>query len=135
MFDELQAAWITEQYASYKAILLPSMTKQLSTAGLILDLDSLPTRPYPFKQLFIKWLISINKDRLEKGLPIFVNQVIVRTCPLWNIIKCPLKKITLTKEGVFNKPTKTVQTIGSKPTTRSINTSMRPKRSLIRPHK
>lgn len=121
MFDELKAEWITEEYKSYKAILLPSMTKQLSISGLILDLDSLPLKPVPFKELFIRWLILINKDRLAKGLPVFISQQIVRTCPLWNIVKCPLKKINLTKEGMFNKPTRSIQTIGSKGTMGSIN--------------
>jgi len=123
MFEELKEEWITKQYTSYKAILIPSMTKQLSISGLILDLDSLPTRPFPFKELFIRWLISINKERISQGLPVFVNQAIIRMCPLWNVIKCPLKKIKLTKEGMFNKPAKSVQTIGSKGPARSINTT------------
>ena len=133
MFDDLQAAWITENYKSYKAILIPSMNKQLSVSGLILDLDSLPIRPIPFKELFIRWLIAINKDRLARGLPVFINQTVVRTCPLWNLIKCPLKKIKLTKEGMFNKPTKTVQTIGSRPPTRAINRSLPSQSGINKP--
>jgi hypothetical protein len=133
MFDELKEEWITQSYMSYKAILLPSMTKQLGISGLILDLDSLPIRPIPFKELFIRWLISINKDRLKQGLPIFINQQIVRMCPLWGMIKCPLKKIELTKEGMFNKPTKTFKTIGSRPPARTINTKQTKK--VTGPHK
>jgi hypothetical protein len=121
MFDELQEAWITEEYKSYRGILVPSLTKQLSTAGLILDLDSLPTKPYPFKELFIRWLISINKPRLMKKEPIIITQLIVMKCPLWRIVKCPLKRIDLTKEGVFNKPSVATTSFGPKGPVGSIN--------------
>ena len=124
MFDEIQEAWITDTYSSYKAILVPSVTKQLSTVGWLLDLNSLPTQPYPFKELFIRWLISINKDRINKGLPVIVTQQIVRMCPLWSIVRCPLKRIKLTKEGMFNKPHHSVVSIGSRPPARSINTQV-----------
>jgi len=120
-FDDLKAAWITELYKSYSALLLPSIDKQLSTAGLILDLNSLPTYPYPFKELFIRWLISINRQRVERGAPIIITKEIVLKCPIWKIVKCPLKRVKLTKERMFNKPIATVGSIGSKPTMGSIN--------------
>jgi len=121
MFDELQEAWITELYSSNRAILIPSMTKQLSTVGLILDLDTLPSKPYPFKELFIRWLISVNKPRLMKNEPIIITQSIIIKCPIWKIVKCPLKRITLTKEGTFNKPTVAVTSFGPNGTIGSIN--------------
>jgi len=113
MFDELKQAWITELYLSYQGILLPSMKKQLHMHGLFLDLDSLPHQPFPFKELFIRWLISINKERISKGEPIFVNRQIVLACPLWKIVKCPLKKIKLTQESMFNRPTSSIGSVGS----------------------
>jgi len=121
VFDDLKAAWITELYKSYKGILLPSVDKQLSHHGLILDLDSLPQAPIPFKELFIRWLISVNRDRINKGDSVIVTKEIVLQCPLWRIIKCPLKRLTLTKEGMFNKPGVTRGTIGTKGTIGSIN--------------
>lgn len=105
--------WITEMYKSYKAILIPSVTKQLSSSGLILDLDSLPLKPIPFKELFIRWLISINKDRISRGQDIFITKGIILTCPLWRAIKCPIKSIKLTQEGMFNRPKQTVGSIGT----------------------
>ena len=122
MFDDLQAVWITELYKSYKGILIPSMKNQLSTSGLFLDLDSLPLKPYPFKELFIRWLIFINKDRIKYNQPIFINAAIIHTCPLWRIVKCPIKKITLTKEGLFGKPTSPVGSIGTIGTNKTIGT-------------
>ena len=121
MFDDLKQAWITEIYKSYRGILLPSMSSQLSTQGLILDLDSLPLKPLPFKELFIRWVISVNKKRISKKESILITKEIVLQCPLWKIVKCPLKKMNLTKEGMFNKPKKSVGTFGTVPTFGSIN--------------
>lgn len=117
MFNELREEWITKSYNLQKGILIPSIEKQLSTVGWILDLNSLPTKPFQFKELFIRWLISINRQRIEKGLEIIVTYQIIRMCPLWNIVKCPIKRITLTKESLFNKPS-----IGSNGTTGTIGT-------------
>ena len=114
MFDELNELAITELYTSYKAIILPSVNNQLSTSGLILDLDSLPVHPVPFKELFIRWLISINKKRIAQGEQVFVSRESVLSCPLWRLIKCPLKSLKLTKEGMFNKPKVSTIPIGSK---------------------
>jgi hypothetical protein len=122
MFEDLREKWITDAYLDYKAILVPSISKQLSTVGWILDLNSLPTKPFPFKELFIRWLISVNKLRIEKQQPIIITISIIKMCPIWNIVKCPLKKIKLTKEEMFNKPKSSVSTIGTKSSTRSINT-------------
>jgi len=113
MFDDLKEEWITKAYLSYKAILIPSITKQLSTAGWMLDLNSLPTTPFPFKELFIRWLISINKQRIQKNEPIVVTLSIIKMCPLWKIVKCPIKSIKLTKESMFNRPKSSTGSIGS----------------------
>jgi hypothetical protein len=121
MFDELKEVWITDLYKSYKGILLPSIKKQLSMSSLFLDLNSLPTKPYPFKELFIRWLISINKQRISRNEPIIVNKAIVLMCPLWRIVKCPLIKMELTKDGMFNKPKVVTGTIGTKSSVGTIN--------------
>jgi len=121
MFNDLKELWITNLYKSYWAILLPSIEKQMTTSGLVLDLDSLPTQPIPFKELFIRWLISIQRDRIEKGAGVIVTKEIVLACPLWKVVKCPLKRVKLTKEALFNRPTTSKKSIGSKPSVRSIN--------------
>jgi len=122
MFDELKEAWITELYKSYRGLLLPNMEKQLHMHGLFLDLDSLPNHPFHFKELFIRWLISVNKDRLLRGEGIFVNKQVVMACPLWKIVKCPLKRIKLTKEAMFNRPTSSVGTMGTLGTKGAVGT-------------
>jgi hypothetical protein len=123
LFDDLKSDWITQMYLTYHALILPSVDKQLSMGGWMLDLGSLPTRPYPFRELFIRWLISINKDRIASGQPVIVTYSIILKCPLWKIVKCPIKRITKTKEGLFNKPTPSQSTIGTKGTKSTINSS------------
>jgi hypothetical protein len=123
MFEELKAAWLTDLYMSYKGILLPSLTNQLSKEGVFLDLDSLPLKPIPFKELFIRWLILINKDRIERNEGIFISRGIVLNCPLWRAIKCPMKSIKLTKESMFNKPNRPTGTIGTVGTIKTIGTT------------
>jgi hypothetical protein len=121
MFNDLKELWITNLYKSYWAILLPSIEKQMTTSGLILDLDSLPNHPIPFKEFFIRWLISIQRDRIERGAGVIVTKEIVLACPLWKVVKCPLKRIKLTKEALFNRPTPSKKSIGTKGTQGSIN--------------
>lgn len=120
MFEELQTEIITELYKEYKGIFLTSTTEQLTLAGYVLDLNSLPTHPIPFKELFIRWLISVNRQRIENGQGVFVSRELVLRCPLWRVIACPIKKLTLTQEQMFNRPHGSRGTIGSRPT-RSIN--------------
>lgn len=121
MFDDLKAAWLIELYKTYKGVLLPSVNDQLSNKGLFLDLDSLPSSPVPFKELFIKWLISVNRSRIERGDGVIITKEVVLACPLWRMVKCPLRSIKLTKEGMFNKPRTTTKTIGTKGPVGSIN--------------
>lgn len=113
IFDELREKWITEAYEAQKGILLLSVNDQLSTRGFILDLNSLPLKPYPFKELFIRWLIVINKNRILSGHAIIVTRELIMKCPIWKIVKCPIIKITLTKEKLFNKPTTSTARVGT----------------------
>ena len=125
MFEELKAAWILEAYKSYKGVLIPSISSQLSTQGYYLDLDSLPLKPLSFKDIFLRWLIFVNKARIQKGLEVVATRELVLQCPVWKLVKCPIKSLKLTKEGMFNKPsrttTSTVGTIGTVGTVGSIN--------------
>jgi hypothetical protein len=71
---------------------------------LVLDLDSLPTKPIPFKEVFLRWAIAANEGRLlNREDPIFPYELVKR-CPLWRTISMPIKTFKMTKEGLFNKP-------------------------------
>ena len=122
MFDDLRSAWISKIYESYRMIILPTLDKQMSVKGLYLDLDSLPLKPLPFKEYFIRWLIAVNKQRLEKGLEIVITYDLVMKCPIWQLVKCPIKSVKLTKEGMFNKPSSTKGTTGTFGTIGTIGT-------------
>jgi hypothetical protein len=91
-----------------------------SHGGMVLDLNSLPNAPIPFKDIFIMWLIEINMPRIESGQPPIITYDLISRCPLWKIIRPPLKRLTMTREGLFSK-TKTPANIGKKSKMGSIN--------------
>jgi hypothetical protein len=76
--------------------------------------------PIPFKDIFIMWLIEINMPRIESGQPPIITYDLISRCPLWKIIRPPLKRLTMTREGLFSK-TKTPANIGKKSKMGSIN--------------
>ena len=120
MFEELKTELITKLLKEQRGILLPTIKEQLSLDGYILDLDALPVSPLPFKDLFIRWLVSVNQQRIQNSQPVLCTYELVMRCPLWRVVACPIRKLTLTKEGMFNKPTASKGTLGTMPT-RSIN--------------
>ena len=95
-------ALVEEYYARLAGIFVTGLNEPKN--GLILDLNSLPVAPFDFKMAVIKWLISVNLPRLEQGLEPILDFHLIRQCPVWRIIKIPLRRVQLTKEGLFNKP-------------------------------
>jgi len=88
---------------------------------MVLDLDSLPTKPFPFKEVFIRWALTVQESRILFGEdPIFPYELVKR-CPLWRITPMPIKTLKLTKEGLFNKPKTPVIKIGQQQPFSSIN--------------
>lgn len=86
---------------------------------LILDLDSLPTKPLPLKELFLRWALTANEGRMLAGEDPIFPYSLVKSCPLWKIIPMPIKTMTATQEGMFNKPA--VKTASAQPKYSSIN--------------
>lgn len=110
---------IEEYYRKLNGIFITEVLTS-SHAGMILDVGSLPEKPYPFKEIFIKWLIEINLPRIESGNHPIISYEVIMRCPLWRVISPPLKRMTLTKEGMFGKPS--IQgTIGKSAKIGSIN--------------
>ena len=87
--------------------------------GLILDLSAIPEKPPGIKEAVVKWLIAVNLTRLKGGEEPIITLKLVLQCPVWKIVRPPLKRLTLTKEQMFNKPTS--KTIGKKASAGSIN--------------
>ena len=72
---------------------------------LVLDLDALPLKPLPFKEVFLKWALRLNEGRMLQGEePIFPFEL-VKACPLWRVIPMPIRRMGMTQEGMFGKPT------------------------------
>lgn len=114
----LEPELVEHYFTSLRSIFVHDIGKP-NEQGLILDLDSLPQKPPGLKDAIIKWLISANLSRLKNGEdPIITLQLVMR-CPVWKIVHPPLKRITLTKEKMFNKPT--IKTVGKKQVLGSIN--------------
>lgn len=107
---------IERAYESLKAIpMLPITGQKL----LVLDLNSLPSKPIPFKEVFLKWALAANEGRLLVGDdPIFPYELVKR-CPLWKAIPAPIRTLDLTQERLFNKPA--FKTIGNQPKIKTIN--------------
>lgn len=87
--------------------------------GMILDLDALPTKPPGIKEAVIRWLIAVNLTRLKGNEEPIITLKLVLQCPVWKIVRPPLKRLTLTKEKMFNKPG--ITTLGKKASMGSIN--------------
>ena len=89
----------------------------LSKNGNFLDLTQIPK---DYKDAFIRWMIFINKPRIDKGLKPAMDIQLALKCPIWKLIKPPLVSIKLTKEEMF-KSRKPIKSIGTSPTLKNIN--------------
>lgn len=113
-----EPALVEKYYADMKAIFVKAVMEP-TPKGLFLNLDALPMKPYDFKEIFIKWLVSINLSRIRRGEDPVCELAVILKCPIWKIIPPPLKRIDLTKQGLFNKPGQ--KTVSQKATPRGIN--------------
>lgn len=109
---------VEDYYKSLRGILL-SESMLPDRQGMYLDLNSLPSEPIDLKGAVIKWIVHVNLPRLRDGLDPVVTLQLILKCPIWKVVKPPLKKLALSPEGMFNKPK--VKTLGQKPRQGSIN--------------
>lgn len=109
--------WLEKNYQDHRGVFLHSGA--ISSKGLILDLNSLPHDPIDFKTIFIKWMIDVNAPRLMKEQDPIMTLELALKCPIFKVIKPPIRKLDLTSEGLFNRPS--LKTSGQKQTPGSIN--------------
>lgn len=114
----LEPILVEHYYKDLRGVFVHDLGKA-EDRGMFLDLDSLPTKPTGIKEAVIKWLIAVNLSRLKNGDDPIITLQLVLKCPVWKIVPPPLKRIKLTKEQMFNKPT--VKTLGQKSKPGSIN--------------
>lgn len=115
----IMPAEVEKYLLSLRSIFVHSLKNQPMN-GLILDLNYLPTAPVNFKDAVIKWLISVNLDRLRTGdEPILTLDLVLR-CPVWKLVNPPLRKINMKQESLLNGP-KPPKIIGKSRSPGSIN--------------
>jgi hypothetical protein len=94
--------FLEQYYQQLRGIFLQNGA--ISSKGTILDLNSLPTEPLDFKTAFIKWMLDINAPRILNGEEPIMTLELALKCPIWKVIKPPVKKLSMNQEGMFNKP-------------------------------
>lgn len=114
----LEPMLVEHYYKDLRGIFIHDLGKA-ENRGMILDLDALPTKPPGIKEAVIRWLISVNLSRLNSSEEPIITLELVLKCPVWKIVRPPLKRITMTKEKLFNQPM--IKTIGKKGPISSIN--------------
>jgi hypothetical protein len=112
-----QDKFISDYLQKNRAILITSVNKSLNSI-LFIDLSELPiTNNINFPELLLRWIISVNKSRLEKGLDIIITYDIIKKCPIWKIVGMPIKSIKLDKQSLNKSssptPTRKTRKIGS----------------------
>jgi hypothetical protein len=122
LFD--QDTWIKDYVSKNKHIIVQSINAQLNNFFFI-DLTALPTKPVNYREVFVKWLIIVNRQRLSSGMELLCNYEVIKACPLWSVFPMPFKRATIESIGnTINKaPSKPSGSIGSKPTIKGIKSS------------
>ena len=111
-------------YEQYRAIpLLPLSTNMQM---LVLDLDNLPIKPIPFKEIFLRWMMQANEGRMINGEEPLMTYELARLCPIWKVIKMPIKSLAMTRDKVMKPPK--IQTVRQQAQPGSINKSSSKKR-------
>lgn len=105
-----------------RKIIIPFISHKFKTMGMI-DLTYLPNEAV---SALIQWILRVNRPRIESGQEIIVNYDIIKTCPIWKVVKMPYRVMKLlgtqhvaktqsvreTQSGVgsFNNAKKAIQT-------------------------
>lgn len=112
---------LVEQYfGKLKAIFVHTLESKPNTKGLVLDLNGLPTAPVNLKDVVIKWLISVNLDRLRDNKEPIITLELVLKCPVWKLVRPPFRYVQLKPEKLLNQ-SKPLKVIGQKRKLGTIN--------------
>jgi hypothetical protein len=98
----LQDAFITEYLQKNRVLLVPKVDSSLKSI-LLINLQQLPRQPVNFAEILLRWLVFVNKSRLEKGEEMIITLELLKKCPIWKVIDMPIKALKLDK-GSLNKP-------------------------------
>lgn len=98
---------------------LPMIPLKTNMQLLVIDLDNLPTKPLPFKEVFIKWMLQANESRLINGEEPILSYELAKMCPLWKLIRMPIRSLTMSREKMIKPPK--LQTVSKQQRPRGIN--------------
>lgn len=102
------SALLVEAYGRHKAqLILP-----IEGDSLALDLNKLPLKPFPFKEVFLKWALQANEPRLRKGQEPIFPMTLVKMCPLWKLVPAPIIRLDLNKDSLLKLTGKKQDVIG-----------------------
>jgi hypothetical protein len=102
-----QDEFITEFLTNNRVILIPALKSSLNSMYM-LSLDELPVQPVNFREILLRWIIFVNRKRIENGEEIIITYDIIKRCPIWKVLsKMPLKSIKLESKAM-NRPVKPV---------------------------
>jgi hypothetical protein len=113
---------VSQAYEQFKGIAILPM---VGNNFMILDLDALPREPIPFKEVIIRWLLECNEGRIRSGQEPIFTYALVLSCPLWKVIKPPLRPIGAHKSAVINNGSAVKNKLNSGPSISSINNAIR----------
>jgi hypothetical protein len=111
-------------YERYRAIPLLPLTTNMQV--LVLDLDNLPVKPIPFKEVFLRWMMQANEGRMINGEEPIMTYELARMCPIWKVISMPVKSLAMTRDKVMKPPK--IQTARQQARPGSINKASSKKR-------
>lgn len=109
---------VSQSYEHLKGITILPM---VGNTFMVLDLDSLPREPIPFKEVILRWLLECNEGRIRTGQEPIFTYALVLSCPLWKFIKPPLRPIGAHKTAVINGRHSIQNKLNSGPSIETIN--------------
>lgn len=93
---------LQEAYELYRG--LPILPLKTSMQLLVIDLDNLPVKPIPFKEVFIRWMLQANESRMINGEEPFMSYELAKMCPIWKLIKMPVRSVTMSRDRIMQAP-------------------------------
>lgn len=108
-------------YEQYKA--LPVLPLKTTMQLLVIDLNNLPTKPIAFKEVFIRWMLQANESRIMNGDEPLLTFELARMCPIWKLIKMPVKSVTMSRDKIMQAPK--LKTVRQQAQPKSINKGKR----------
>lgn len=97
-----QDAFVSDYLQKNRALVIPSIDKSLKSI-LFINLQQLPRHPINFAEILLRWIIHVNRKRIENGEEILMTFDVIKQCPIWKVIDMPIKSLKLNRESL-NKP-------------------------------